>query len=372
VDTRRIAQVAWLLALGAACSSAPAGKVARVEELGALQQSPLILGRDGAVSGQAWGQDVWVFGDTFMSVPNDQGFNFVSNTFALSDLRVADGALALRDRLDDAGAPESLIALTPDELAFNLAHLSGPDGGCAAQPCGGRRGAWPGAVLFDPADGGTALAFYGLLSAAPGDFNFQVVGQAIAVWTDFGGWPARPALDVCPGEPLALFCQGEPGFGSAAVEVAGTLYAFGCTQDGFSYPCELGRVPFGQALVRSAWQFWDGHHWTASLAHAAKVFDGAPILSVAFNPHLQRWLALYSAPLSNQVVYRTAEDLSGPWSDEGNLFVSDRSDAGGTTYDALLHPELSEDQGRTEYVTYSRPTAGWFNSEFVLYRVTFE
>ncbi|MBS2031709.1 MAG: DUF4185 domain-containing protein [Deltaproteobacteria bacterium] len=355
----------------AACSRGPAGKVAKVEELGALQQSPLIVGRDGAETARVWGQEVWAFGDTFLSVPNAQGFNFVSNTFSISATAVIDGGLALADRLDDAGAPLSLFQPTSDELAVDLAHQQLPDGGCLETPCGQRWATWPGAIVFD-ADAGTALAFYGLVTAAPGDFNFQGVGQSMAMWSSFDALPTRPAFNVCADQPMALFCQDEPSFGSAAVEQDGFIFAFGCNKRGFNWPCKLARVPFAQAQQRSAWQFWNGSDWSSKLGDAAEVFDGASILNVSFNAHLGQWLVVYSAPLSNDVKYRTAPKLTGEWSGEATLFTTDRQDAGGTSYDALLHSELSEDDGRILYVTFSRPTPGWFNSEFALVRITLE
>jgi hypothetical protein len=371
----RVALLASLavLALVAGCSQpAPIGKVASVEELGALQESPLIVGRDGAVTGEVWGHEVWVFGDTFMTVANDEGFNFVSNTFSISANAVIDGGLALADRLDDAGAPESLFQPTPTELAFDLAHQMDPDGGCQQTPCGGRWATWPGALVFDPSDGGTALAFHGLVTAAPGDFNFQGVGQAVAVWSNFEALPTRTALNLCPGEPMALFCENEPPFGSTATEINGLIYTYGCEQSGFDFPCQLGRVAFADAQVKSAWQFWSGSGWSSKISDAATLFNGASIMNVYFNAHLGQWMVIYAQTLSNQIVFRTAPQIMGPWSGEGDLFVADRSDAGGTTYDALVHPELSEDDGRVQYVTFSRPTAGWFNSEFELVRVTFE
>ncbi len=49
-----------------------------------------------------------------------------------------------------------------------------------------------------------------------------------------------------------------------------------------------------------------------------------------------------------------------------------RKGSGGMTYDALPHPELAEQGGRVQYVTYSRGNGTLFGSEFALVRVTFE
>src|SRR5262249_32216231 len=152
--------------------------------------SSKIVGRDGPSSALAFGHEVWTFGDTFLTVTNDEGTSFVSNTFATSAAQLPDaGTLTLQDRLDDAGAADQLLQPTADEEAYDLAHRSLADGGCEQMPCCGRWATWPGPTLFDPSDargdGGTALTFYGLVTAAPGNFNFSGVGQSIAVWTDF-------------------------------------------------------------------------------------------------------------------------------------------------------------------------------------------
>jgi hypothetical protein len=364
-----------LCALGGlgACASqpAPAAVVGSAQELAPLATPAGVVGRDGAASAALWGEDVWLFGDTFLSVPNAEGMTFVSNTYSTSGLQL-DGGLTWTQPLDDAGAPAELLWPTAPELAYDVAHESYPDGGCGELPCGGRYATWPGATVFDP-DGGRALIFYGLVSAAPGDFNFSGIGTGLAVWNGPGTLPLRPEPDVCDGgPPTALFCADEPGWGEGAALVDGGLYTFACPRSGFSNPCQLARVPIDQALDRTAWSYWDGSAWSAQPSAAASLFDGAPILSFYFNAHVGQWMAVYSEPFSNQVAYRTAPALTGPWSREGTLFIADMSDAGGTAYDAYIHPELSEEGGRVQYVTYSRGNGTPFGDEFALWRVTFE
>src|SRR6202034_4363441 len=123
--------------------------------------------------------------------------------------------------------------------------------------------------------------------------------------------------------PTLLFCADEPNFGVFAAEVDGGLFAFGCPQNWLDFPCQLGMVPFAQALDKSAWSYWDGHGWSADLSRAQTVFDGASIGGLFFDVYVRAWMAIYSRPLTNLVVFRTAPSLTGPWSDEGNLFVPD-------------------------------------------------
>jgi len=356
------------------CSSGhgPAAAVASASEVGTVASSPLVVGRDGAATIRAWGHEIWLFGDTFLTVPNADGTSFVSNTFATSATAVTDAAITLSDRLDDAGAPDELLRPTSDEEAYDRAHRSQPDGGCAAQPCGGRFATWPTSAVFSPADGGSAIVFYQLIRAAPGDFNFSGIGQGIAAWSGFDALPSRPAPRVCDGGPsTALFCASEPAYGEGAALVDGLVYTFACRQSGLDVPCQLGRVPFARALVRSAWEFWSGTAWSADISNSSVLFNGAPILSFFFDAYVGQWMAVYSKPLSSAVVFRTAPALTGPWSDEGLLFVASTGDSGATAYDAHVHPELAQQGGRVQYVTYSRPNGTEFGDELALVRVTF-
>ena len=57
--------------------------------------------------------------------------------------------------------------------------------------------------------------------------------------------------------------------------------------------------------------------------------DGAtPIFTGALDPrffhddYAGAWMAIYSTPESNEVDYRTAPALTGPWSDGAQLFVA--------------------------------------------------
>jgi hypothetical protein len=121
---------------------------------------------------------------------------------------------------------------------------------------------------------------------------------------------------------------------------------------------------------QGAWRFWDGAAWSDRTDAAAPVFQGASIADVHYNAFLGRWIAVYSAPLSDDVVMRTAPELTGPWSNPIHLFTADRKGDTGFTYDALAHPDLAEENGRIEYVTFSRPNGqGWLASEFAVVRV---
>lgn len=349
-----------------ACGSAsPAIGVEEAREIGVVRQSALIVGRDGGWGARLLGHEVFVFGDTVVTKADAGGSTFHSNSFSFSDDTTAAGGLTLRDPLDPVGSPLPLIAPTDDEAAFIAAHR-GDNGGCAQKPCGARWATWAGASVDDDKRG-RALISYGLIYAEPGEWNFHGVGQALAVWTDVKRQAARPLENRCPGHPTLLFCEGEGGWADALVADGDHLYGFRCDNRGLSSQCKLARVPLANALDHDRWQAWDGKQF-GPLDAATTLFEGGLNMRVHYNRHAGAWLAIYSKPLSNDVAYRSAPALTGPWTDAATLFVAQR--ASGSTYDAYVQPDFSEDGGRVLYVTFSRPTGGWFGSELALVRVT--
>lgn len=360
--------LALCVALGAGCSDdPPLAVVVSARELGFLDQSPAIQGRDGGESARVWGRTVFAFGDTVLDVPDAEGQTWHHNSFSFTDdTDASDGIGPLVERNDAAGAPIYFVAPTADEAAFNVAHRGDP---CMEMPCGARWAAWPGEPVWDAARG-RALVFYELIYAEPGDFNFRGVGQSLAVWTSFDDVPARPELSPGSAHPTLLWAEGERAPGIAPQVVGEDLFAFECRKASLSRPCVLFSAPLSRALEHDAWRVWTGDGWSASPSDGEDLFDGAPIMSVHWNTWLGAYVAVYSRPLGNDVVMRTAPALTGPWSDEGLLFVANRGTASGWTYDAVAHAELSGDGGRILYVTYSQPTGvTWFSGRFPLVEV---
>ena len=119
-------------------------------------------------------------------------------------------------------------------------------------------------------------------------------------------------------------------------------------------------------LDRSAWSYYAGNgSWSSQIGDAVIVFTGDNILSVAWNSYLRRYLAVYSAPFSQNVMMRTAPNPEGPWSDELIAFTA-MQPAQGNVYDAHAHPEYDVNDGQIVYVTYSRSTPAPFSSEMRL------
>ncbi len=343
--------------------------VVNVTDLGTIKTSSKILGRDEGYSAVFQGKSVWLYGDTFLASPDAEGRTLISDSWSwTSNLNAQAGITGFQERDDAVGAPTMILPESPQELAYDRAHSGNP---CQEQPCGARWALWPSAIVADPT-GAPALIFYMLVSAAPGDFNFQALGNSVAIWQNFQGEPQRPTINppVVAGHPDLLFNQSEPNFGSTAFLNGDTLYIYGCgTPATTDKQCRLGRVSPANILNRSAWAFYAGNgNWSSQIGDAVSVLTADNILNISWNAYLQEYVAIYGAPLSLDVMVRTSPAPEGPWSGELQVFTAMSPAGGGNVYDAQAHPEYNVDGGRVMYVSYSRGT-GTFSSEVRLVSV---
>jgi hypothetical protein len=338
-------------------------------DLGPIPTNPDILGRDGGYSALFDGDSVWVYGDTFLAKPNAQNFSLISDSWSYtSDLNAQDNITGFTEATDSAGAPEMILPLTAAELAFNEAHNANP----CQQPCGARWALWPMSITVDPTTN-QALVFYQVVSAQPGNFNFQGIGESVATWQSLTAAPVRPTLNppIVGGHPDLLFGQNDAIFGSASLVVNGMLYVYGCgvQTNGLDKGCRIARVAPAQAQSRSAWTFYTGSgNWSPQDSNAVPVFEGDSILSVDWNSYLGLYVAVYSAQFSQNVMIRTAKVPEGPWSNETVAFVA-MQPASGNVYDAQAHAEYDLNGGQTIFVSYSRNLPALFTSEVRLVAV---
>ncbi len=356
-----------LLALGCV---APELRVVTSTELGPLQTNDAIRSRDGGYSTEWSGRSVWVYGDTVLATPGADGALGRDNTASWTEDISADvdaGITGFTEHVDALGAPVALFPVTPAEADYNEAH-AGP--GCQPpddDPCGARQLLWPGPVVADP-DRGRALAFYWKVQFEPD--GYSGLGLGIAEWTDPDGLPERPVVNLDSPNPTVLFPSDGLTPGNAAVLDRSWLYAFACPGNE-EKRCRLARVNAADALERSAWQWYRGlGDWSYDEENAAFLFTGNDMMSVHFSEHLSRWVIIYSQPLSNRVVARTAEALVGPWSEPAELFRTVAPTEPDTwSYAGLGHAEFAADGA--EFVTYYRNTGVW-TGEIRLVRVELE
>lgn len=91
---------------------------------------------------------------------------------------------------------------------------------------------------------------------------------------------------------------------------------------------------------------------------------------MSWNSYFQLYVAVYSQPLSQNVMFRTSPNPEGPWSRETLAFVA-MTPSSGNVYDAKAHSEYDVNGGQTIFVSYSRSTRAPFSSEVRLVEVQF-
>jgi hypothetical protein len=115
--------------------------------------------------------------------------------------------------------------------------------------------------------------------------------------------------------------------------------------------------------------FYAGNgNWSTQMSDAVSVFNDANILSISWNAFLQRYLAVYTPPFSQNVVMRTSMNPPSPWSREIVACVAMQPTSGNVD-DALAHGEYDSKGGQTIYFSYSRSTLAPFSSEVRLVAV---
>lgn len=342
----------------AACGEPEAPTVVvRATDLGAMEQSGAIQARDGGYSAVLWGESVWIYGDSILSLDGEDGSSWRNNTWShTADLNAADGITGFVETTDAAGAPRELFPQTDTERAFNQAH-SGPD---CADPCGARWALWPGPMVWDAA-GDRALIVYSKIYGEPGAWNFHGVGTGIAVWRGLDRPVERPVVRPGTAHPTLLWGENELNLASAAVVRDGMLYLFGCA--GANKTCKLGRAPVDQVHARSAWRYYAGDdRWSELATDAVGLFSAMDMTTVHYNPYLGAWVAFYSPPFENRIMMRTAPALTGPWSAPMHATdtVAPTDAPDNFAYSGLGHAEYMRDGGRFEYVSYYRGTRPWY------------
>ena len=93
--------------------------------------------------------------------------------------------------------------------------------------------------------------------------------------------------------------------------------------------------------------------WSKTFQPTAQLFDSVPNeMSAAYNPYLRKHVAFHSLHRENKIVMRTAERITGPWSDPQLVYRPERIKDTDLIYAAKEHPELAREGGRIVYVTF--------------------
>ncbi|MGH3441666.1 MAG: DUF4185 domain-containing protein [Nitriliruptorales bacterium] len=102
----------------------------------------------------------------------------------------------------------------------------------------------------------------------------------------------------------------------AFVEEGRFVYLFGIPTGRFGR-VGLARVPRADILRLEAYRYWDGHRWSTNARDTVPIIQ-QPVgeLSVRWSEYHQRWLMMYLNAGRSAILLRTAEELTGPWSEE--------------------------------------------------------
>lgn len=157
---------------------------------------------------------------------------------------------------------------------------------------------------------------------APGHWELGSSGWAYS--DDAGQTWTKDELAVWPGDS---------NFGQVAIEEHdGYLYIFGIPGGRFG-GVHLARVEPEHLLSIDTYAYWTGSDWTAGDPAAAGTIVPAPVgeLSVRWSSYYGAWVMMYLNENRYAIVLRTADEITGPWSE-------DRVVATGVEYPALYAP----------------------------------
>jgi hypothetical protein len=329
-----------------ALNHSPDSPIASVRILGNqfLDNKVGVTGADGATSTVLpAGDALWMFGDTvegpFKTIRGLALTNLRSNTGAIVPKQDASqGIKNFKFLTDDSGMrPKQLVPFAKDE-----------------SPAANRIWAIHGTAVESQ-----IYLFYHritLLKNVDVFVNFQLDGMGIAkADANSLAFSRLPAPDGS-----TLFWKGsEPSFGVWINRADDYVYLWGCLMTGMylarTRPQSISDLSSYEYLAAApkADEPTFAPRWSSRFQPNGALFDSVPNeMSVSFNSHLNRFIAFHSLQRAHKIVLRTAEKLTGPWSDPQVVFRPQRIGDDDLIYAAKEHPELARENGRVLYVTF--------------------
>lgn len=113
-----------------------------------------------------------------------------------------------------------------------------------------------------------------------GPLDFLVVGTDAAVFSLPTSRAADPKLLRVVPTPASSTPESRPAWGQAVVADGAHLYVYGSAKVTgelvFGKAVHLARVPAGELLTPSAWEYWDGAGWSGSAADSRHIVAAEP------------------------------------------------------------------------------------------------
>ncbi len=310
-----------------------------------------ITGQDGAASiVLGGGRSFWIFGDSvegaFESVHDiDLGAVFSSTASIVPDQNPADGIRDFRYLTADDGRARQIVPFEDDEppARFRI---------------------WPihGIVVGD-----RIYLYYHKIELLPvvtviQHFELAGMGLARADTAAFEFTRLR-----APDGTREFWKENEPSFGvfvdrdESFVYLWGALKNEGRDEHGSDMylarvaPADIERLDRYEYLVEAPRRDNPSvePRWSREFSREGYLFGSVPNeMSCSFNAHLNRYVAFHTIGVTNRFVVRTADRITGPWSDP-QVFHAPPPLKPETRFNALKeHSELARDGGRVLYLTY--------------------
>ena len=206
--------------------------------------------------------------------------------------------------------------------------------------------AWPGG-MFSIEDGAVHFYYASVISWPEGPPGWQWKVQGVGL--------AKFNLSTLESKRIGtlLWDNSKPnvsvGAADAPIFVDNYLYVF--------IGIMPARVPKNQVENIDSYEYWTGGSWSKNISQGVPLWNeptGTNSISIKYNNYLKKWLAMYGADYLTSVAVRTADQLTGPWSERVILLNCSIYQTGWPTcYTIWNHDQYSKNNGQTIYLVYS-------------------
>jgi hypothetical protein len=260
------------------------------------------------------GRVVWDFSDTFLGYVNSDnsrppGQPLINNSMIVQ----VNGALSETLHGGTTQAPAALISPTDQDAWY-----------------------WVGDMTVE-ADRLRVFVME-FIRTGPGIFDFQWIGNAIASFV---------LPDLTLENVVATHGENNVMYGAALLEDGGYTYIYG-TEDvsGTEKYLHIARAAAGSLL--GTWEFYTGSGWSSDPTASARLLKGVGNgfgVTKLGNRYLLFTMNTLVA-FSDQLVMYSANSPAGPFGQRTGVYSTPESQHGLFTYDAHVHPEFTDVNGR--------------------------
>ncbi len=295
-----------------------------------------IVGQDGSASVQVDGVVYWDFGDTLVD-----GGGMIPNTIGWSADTDASDCLSLKPKTIE-GRVAPLLPAAP-----------------------GERTVWP--IGMAETAPGQVYFYYASVVPDP-KYGYRVAGVGLASFDTATLTAQRLLNGALP------WLDGMPEPGRVYVDDQYVYSFLAASRETWTTDTILARVPKNAMASLNDYEYWEPREgrwisglwdaaagsWLPSLNDIGELWRQPGLLNgmdVAYNPFLQRWLAVYNTNFMGSLNARTANAITGPWDQQDtelvNCFLFHPGLQGFPCYGASQQLAYAQDGGRTIYVSYS-------------------